>query len=82
MLFDESGTRYTVRMADTACATRTPQQAAPATRSDSPFVSMSLHAADALIVLANFVCTGGTGSTAKRVPCGANRSGTSVTAGH
>lgn len=59
-----------------------PQHTAPATRSDSPFLSMSLHAADALVVLAKFVRASGTGSTAKRVPCGANRSGKSVTAGH
>ncbi|WP_174970018.1 hypothetical protein [Burkholderia lata] len=41
---------------------------------------MSLHAADAFIVVARFVCTGGTASTAKRMPCSANQSGTSVVA--
>jgi len=51
-----------------------------AARSDSPFVSMSLHAADALIVLARFVCTDGTGSIAKRVPCHANPRAASVAA--
>ncbi|WP_124577108.1 hypothetical protein [Burkholderia contaminans] len=45
-----------------------------------PFVSMSLHAADALIVLARFVCTDGTGSTARHVPCHANRRAASVAA--
>ncbi|WP_241011722.1 hypothetical protein [Burkholderia sp. Ac-20392] len=43
---------------------------------------MSLRAADAFVVVACFVCTGGTASTAKRVPCGANQSGTSVIAKH
>lgn len=69
-------------MTDTTCAAGTPLLAAPTPRSDSPFVSMSLRAADAFIVVACFVCTGGTASTAKRVPCGANRSGTSVIARH
>lgn len=80
LLSDGPGTRCPVRMTDTTCAGHAPQHAAPATRSDSPFLSMSLHAADALIVLAKFVCASGTASTAKRVPCGANRSGKSVTA--
>ncbi len=82
LLFDGPGTRCPVRMTDTTCAAHAPQHAAPATRSDSPFISMSLHAADALIVLAKSVCASGPGSTAKRVPCSANRSGTSVATRH
>ncbi|WP_176045543.1 hypothetical protein [Burkholderia sp. BCC1644] len=40
-------------MTDTTCATHAPQHATPATRSAPRFVSMSLHVADVLIVLAN-----------------------------
>ncbi|KOR18787.1 hypothetical protein ABW54_25180 [Burkholderia cenocepacia] len=61
MLFDGPGTRCTVRMTDTTCAAHAPWHTARATRSDSPFVSMSLHAAKARIVLAKFVCAGGIG---------------------
>ena len=76
------GNTLPMRMTDTTCAAGTSRQATPAARSDSPFVSMSLHAADAFVVLAKFVCASGTGSTARHVPCGANRSGKSVSASH
>ncbi|OXJ24358.1 hypothetical protein CFB46_26660 [Burkholderia sp. HI2761] len=61
MLFDGSGTRCAARMTDTTCAAHAPWHTARAIRSGSPFVSMSLHAADARIVLAKFVCAGGIG---------------------
>ncbi|MDR0244070.1 MAG: hypothetical protein LBJ65_20940 [Burkholderia sp.] len=51
--FDGSGTRCAVRMTDTTCAAHAPHHAAPATRSAPRLVSMSSHAADVPIVLAN-----------------------------
>ncbi|KVL21301.1 hypothetical protein WS95_09965 [Burkholderia sp. MSMB1826] len=61
LLFDGSGTRCAVRVTDTTRAAQAPWHTTRATRSGSPFVSMSLHAVDARIVLAKFVCVGGIG---------------------